>query len=1825
MGRLRISPRRHGRCRLRRPALRLEALEPRVVLSGDPSALEVLNAAPALFAANLGQWQDPSVRYLFQGAGTAVAHTEGGPVFLLSRPEQGADGASFVHSTSFAVTFVGAENVAPVGLDPSEAVYNYYVGDPSTWRSEVPTFETVGYLDLWAGVDLLTWGRRDGLKYEFRIAPGADPGQIRLRYEGIEGLWLDDSGALHVVTPLGEVVDDAPFIYQEIGGERVQVAGAFLLADACTLSFAITGSYDPGFTLVIDPTIAWSSYLGGDGDDFGIGVAVDTLGNAFLTGTTATPPPQFPTTGGFDTTLGGTSDAFITKVSGAGSLLWSTYLGGSGTEAGYGIAVDGLGNVFVVGRTTSSDFPTTGGFDTTLGGTEDAFITKVSGAGALLWSSYLGGSGKDSASSVATDGFGDAFVVGYTESSNFPATGGFDTVLSGTSDAFITKVSGTGSLLWSSYLGGTASEGANRVAVQSGNAYIIGSTTSSDFPTTGGFDTSLGGLKDAFVAKVTGGGSLAWSSYLGGSGLDDGYGIAVDGLGDVFVTGETASSDFPAAGGFQTIYGGGTADGFVARINSAGSLLWSSYLGGSGYDYGDSIAVDGSGDAYVTGETGSTNFPTSGGFDTSLGGTQDAFVAKVSAAGALVWSSYLGGSAGDVGWGIAVDGSGDLLVTGYTTSTNFPVSGGFDTTHGGYADVFITKVSTAAANHAPTLTTVNVLTGAAEDQDYTITYAALAAAADEADVDGDPLSFRVEAVTSGTLTKGGVPVTPGATLLSAGESLVWHPAANANGTLQAFTVRAWDGQAASATAVPVSVQVAAVNDAPSFTKGADQTTNEDAGLRTIAAWATNISPGPADEAGQTVDFLVTNDNNGLFSSQPAIAANGTLTYTPAPNAHGIATVTVRLHDDGGTANGGSDTSAPQTFTITVNPVADTPSVTDATTDEDTQTSSGLVISRNAVDGPEVTHFKITGITGGTLYQNNGTTAIPDGSFITFAQANAGLKFTPAPNSTAPGSFTVQASTANDDSGLGGGTVTATITVNPVNDPPTADAQNLSTAEDTPLAITLTGSDGDPEAVQTLTFAIATGPSHGTLSGFNPATGAVTYTPHADYHGPDSFTFTVTDDALAGAPAGLASAPATVSLTITPVNDPPTADAQNLSTAEDTPLAITLTGSDGDPEAVQTLTFATATGPSHGTLSGFNPATGAVTYTPHADYHGPDSFTFTVTDDALAGAPAGLASAPATVSLTITPVNDPPVAQHAVFSVAEGGSHSGNLVATDVDGDPLTYAIVAGPSHGTLTAFDTATGAFTYAPTGTYNGPDSFTFKADDGTVDSNEATITITVTPVNNAPVAQNGAFDVAEDGRHTGSLVATDVDGNPLHYAIVTGPAHGTLTAFDPATGAFTYEPAPDYHGPDAFTFKANDGAADSNPATVSITVTPVNDAPVFQGLLPTDPTVMFAGQIFAFTFSSSDVDGDSLTYSLVSGPSWLSMDPETGALSGMPTLRAHLGTRSVTVRVSDGQGGSDEHIFQITIQGQVIALGSAIPAPLTKVTFTDASGDLVSVGAKAKVGAFYLVRGVAQGAPLTTPADLVAIEGEGTDAKAGLSLKVSSPVKAPLPDTSVRDIVVTGSFSLSAATLNLLGNMTVTGGLGKFTLGNVAGQHLITIGTDPLAKPASLVLGRVQDTTLNLRSPLKALSVIEWLDTDATPDQVIAPWIGSLITRGSKTVGGPAGHFEADLVLSGAGATKGTLGKATIAGSVTRSAWTIVGSVASVSVRGHFTNSTLVADLLGSVAIGGAITENGADGDTDVIRATSGGFALRDATGSWWIDAAQDHWFGTLRAFVG
>jgi hypothetical protein len=458
---------------------------------------------------------------------------------------------------------------------------------------------------------------------------------------------------------------------------------------------------------VIDPGLVYSTYLGGASDDLGFGIAVDAAGSAYVAGLTVS--TDFPTTtGGFDTT-NEPFDAFVTKVNSTGSaLVYSTYLGGIGFDQGLGIAVDAASNAYVTGETSATNFPTTpGAFDTSFNGGSDVFVTKLNAAGSdLVYSTYLGGSGPfgDEGRGIAVDVAGNAYVTGFTTSTDFPTTtGAFDMTFNGNADAFVTKVNSTGSaLVYSTYLGGTSDELGNGIAVDlARNAYVTGVTTSTNFPTTlGTFDATFSGSRDAFVTKLntTGSAPLLYSTYLGGTFFDQGLGIAVDAAGNAYVTGETSSSDFPTTlGAFDTTHNV-SVDAFVTKLNATGSapLLYSTYLGGSSGDGGNGIAVDAAGNAYVTGSTQSTDFPTTpGAFDTTFNGGPDAFVTKLNATGSapLLYSTYLGGIPVDVGSGIAVDAAGDAYVTGFTQSTNFPTTpGAFDTTFNGTNDAFVTKI-----------------------------------------------------------------------------------------------------------------------------------------------------------------------------------------------------------------------------------------------------------------------------------------------------------------------------------------------------------------------------------------------------------------------------------------------------------------------------------------------------------------------------------------------------------------------------------------------------------------------------------------------------------------------------------------------------------------------------------------------------------------------------------------------------------------------------------------------------------------------------------------------------------------------------------------------------------------------------------------------------------------------------------------------------------------------------------------------------------------------------------------------------------------------------
>ena len=485
--------------------------------------------------------------------------------------------------------------------------------------------------------------RGDGgkLKYEFHLKPGASVEDVRLGYRGAEGLKVGAGGELLVRTSLGVLKDAAPVSYQRIGGERVPVESRYTLTGDAGYGFTV-GAYDPRYPLVIDPGLDYSTFLGGADFDVGSGIAVDGTGHAYVTGQFRS--ADYPTTpGALDTTFNGAEDTFVTKLNASGSeLVYSTFLGGTSNDNGFGIAVR-EGRAYVTGVTLSADYPsTTGAFDTTFnGGDRDAFVTKLNASGsALIYSTFLGGTLLDSGSDIAVDGEGRAYVTGHTVSADYPTTSGaFDTTLDGFQDAFATKLNASGSTLaYSTFLGGTSSEHGSGIAVDGmGRAYMTGTTQSANYPTTtGAFDTSFsgasGGNSDAFVSKLNASGSaLVYSTFLGGTVDESGRGITVDGSGRAYVAGITLSADYPTTpGAFDRTFNGG-ADSFVTMLNASGSALaYSTFLGGAGGEEGRGIAVRDS-RTYVTGYTDSTDYPTTAGaFDRTFnGGLVDAFVTKL--------------------------------------------------------------------------------------------------------------------------------------------------------------------------------------------------------------------------------------------------------------------------------------------------------------------------------------------------------------------------------------------------------------------------------------------------------------------------------------------------------------------------------------------------------------------------------------------------------------------------------------------------------------------------------------------------------------------------------------------------------------------------------------------------------------------------------------------------------------------------------------------------------------------------------------------------------------------------------------------------------------------------------------------------------------------------------------------------------------------------------------------------------------------------------------------------------------------------------------------
>jgi hypothetical protein len=706
---------------------------------------------PLAFEANAGQ-TDAQARYLARGAGYAIFLTSDEALLSLSArtPADGSDGASAV----LALRFVGGNPSPRVSAqDELPGKSNYFVGsNPALWHTNIPRYARITFEDVYPGIGLVYYGKNRQLEQDWVVSPGADPSRIAFRVEGAERLSLDSSGDLRVTLANGELRLHAPAIYQAAKTSvRVPVKGRFLLASDRQVRFQV-GAYDRSRPLIIDPVLVYSSYLGGASVDEASTMAIDASGDAFLAGDTTS--LDFPVTTGvvqasckLDAFGLCERSAFVTEINSAGTAeVFSTYLGGSGSQLALGLALDSAGDAFVTGQTTSTDFPTQNSYQDacSLDANNvcfDAYVAVLkAGGSALLYSTYLGGTGVDSGNHIAVDGSGNAYVAGQTASTDFPTTPGVIQTQCGTDgacnvseglaqpDAFVTKInttaSGASSLVYATYLGGSGADYGLGIAIDSSqDAYLTGSTTSTDLPATSGafqaackLDASSVCEGGPFVAELNPTGTaLIYLTYLGGSGgggLDTARAVALDSTGNAYVVGQTGSADFPVtAGAFQTscgtdgqcnpVSGVPTPHAFVSKLNSTGSaLLYSTFLGGSNYDFASAVSVDAANVPYVTGGTFSSDFPVSNPTPTggTLTGGEDAFVIALNSQGTgLIMSTYLGGTGDDIGNAIVRDAADNVFVVGSTTSTDFPTATPFQPANAGETDAFVTELGMVTA------------------------------------------------------------------------------------------------------------------------------------------------------------------------------------------------------------------------------------------------------------------------------------------------------------------------------------------------------------------------------------------------------------------------------------------------------------------------------------------------------------------------------------------------------------------------------------------------------------------------------------------------------------------------------------------------------------------------------------------------------------------------------------------------------------------------------------------------------------------------------------------------------------------------------------------------------------------------------------------------------------------------------------------------------------------------------------------------------------------------------------------------------------------------
>ncbi|MDM8530340.1 SBBP repeat-containing protein, partial [Anaerolineales bacterium HSG25] len=1606
--------------------------------------MEAYGQVPLSFIPNKGQ-TDSQVQFTVRSLGGTLYFTPQELVLALPNPSS-PEPSSPAEGDMLPSTSSGNALVEPAETEPAETAQlpplrqifdgsnpnptlsggellpgkvNYFIGnDPDNWQTDLPTYAGLGYQNLYTGIDLLYEGQDGQLKSTYTVAPNINPDQIRWHYKGASDLWIDsETGDLVIeISPLqqetfntdetgmweqkthlegredtlGEgkhtIREQAPIAWQDIAGQRVPVEVAFDLAADGSLGFTL-GVYDPTYPLVIDPvTLAYSTYLGGSGDDMGYGIAVDGSGNVYITGETAS--TNFPTTAGAkdETYLGGTEDAFVTKLNTDGSALsYSTYLGGSGFDEGYDIAVDGSGNVYITGETASTNFPTTVGAhdETYLGGSSDAFVTKLNTTGsALSYSTYLGGNATDEGTTIVVDSSGNAYVTGYTTSTDFSTTvGAKDTIFNGLTDAFVTKlnVAGTG-LIYSTYMGGSClgfEQGRDIAIDSSGFAYVTGRTDCNDFPTTvGAYDTFLSGASDAFVTKLNAAGSdWVYSTYLGGLGIDTGDNIAVDSSGNAYVTGKT-NGLFVTTGGAYDTTSNGTSDAFVTKLNTTGSgLTYSTYLGGAGDESGNGIAVDSSGNAYVTGyTTSSSGLATAGAYESALGGTQDAFVTKLNAAGnGLIYSTYLGGAGTETGWGIAVDSSGNAYVTGETASNDFPTTVGVSQgSSGGGTDVFVAKViivpEIGVTGNGATIISGDTTPSTVDHTDFGLIPAS-----------GGFLMARTFTVNN-TNSNGVADLTVSNPTFSGGQpshfSLTQNPAATiSSGSSTTFQITLAPSISTLTTTVDLTTTVSISNNdsdenpysfvisgtafpPPVEFNAAAYSVNEGDGNATVTIDRPFVSVGISSVDVVFIDHPAT---TAMGSGTDYISTTKTANFN---NGDSSATITVPIIND----------SIDEDNELLVM-ILDNPS--NALIDPGMQVIAGLLIIDDDVAGLTHTMTAIsvdeTGPTSDsyTLTLTSQPTQTVQVDVTTDAQCNV-----TAGNPTNFGagdwnsikSVTVQAvddalSEGSPHSCVVTHTMSSSVDTNykalsPVtiavdvtdNDTPgiTINPTSLTVAENGGTSSFTVKLDTQPTVGNNVIIPL----SSSNVSDCTVSTSTLTIL-NANWNVDHTVTVTGTNDNLDNAgnqrtctittgdptstdgtyDALVAGSVADVTVTVNdddgpvaPPNTPPIVPSlPDRTMLENTSILVTVVFTDN---AASSATVQCAS--SNDTLvptnnhphcaiagqvdgAGFDLSSGSNNVRIIRITPAKDQFgqtNITLTIN------DGQYQTSTSFLLTVTEVNAP-IAQVDAYNTAENTA----LIVTapgvlandsDVDGDSLLAILVKNPISGSLTL--NQDGSFYYNPLPDESGTDSFVYQATDGVGNSTPVTVTITIGQLD-PPIAQVDMYNTAENTALivTAPGVLSNDHGDSLLAMVVKSPVSGSLTLNQ--DGSFYYDPLPGELRTDSFVYQATDVFGKSTPATVTIIIGQP-DPPTTQvdtyNTAENTALIVTAPGVLSNDYSAY---GDSLLAMVVKSPiSGSLMLNQDGSFYYNP-LPDESGTDSFVYQATDGIGNSTPATVTITI----------------------------------------------------------------------------------------------------------------------------------------------------------------------------------------------------------------------------------------------------------------------------------------------------------------------